>query len=1384
MRCDQLDRNSQGRTRELALRTAENYFERSCLRGQAAMACQGKAWAFERVLGYEMSPHLYERSIPLVQSRRDCEESCLNQVSFTCRSAFYNEETTECKLCREDRRTRPTDYKPNNNIKISYLENQCITASPCNYVETSNAFPTYTDVVQTSGIITQESCERACTTYSTFNCRSFAFYSSSGQCFLSGDDTASAGQDAAQGRSGINYFERKCETGPPTPSSSYTPFPPTPTFTPPPGQKCQFNEQLAYDKVTGYELVAVAGSSLYQGSPSSPGISYECLQKCRITTDCRAFNLDYQRQHCTGLRYTSADRLYDLRPSFGKSYFEGICLPNISRCLYKPVERDQYMLYTAKSVTGATSTFQCEKECNQEREFTCRSYTFVEQGGFVGGNQCLLSGESRETNQERALQFRSRALYAEKNCQGGSVTVLPTSSTLPPFSTYPTFPPTYPPQEKCVLDQYTYEKTSGYDFQLGRRELIRVRGVIGIVGECQNACQRLGDRCRAFVIQYGEYQRCFWLDNAAVDNSDALTSTPGMTYFEKICLRGRPCSKLWAFERVPGFELQEPPEREIPDVATRKDCEDYCLNERQFLCRSATYFYGNRICRMSSETRRTRPKSFQRATGVADYLENQCTPEPATCQYQDFLNRFLPKIDRLLRTLSLPECQQRCDEERRFSCRSVNFETVSRDCGLCSDDTTNTDGQSSLQFRRNSVFSEKGTCEQVSVQCTEQDMLLTLNFQSPFNGRVYAKGNPVQCFVVGQGQPTLQFAISLGSRCGTRKEGLKTYANEVVVQQHPIIVMDTDRTIRVVCSFETGERTVTMEAFGPNGEKGVEVTTRRPSISSIVTNTATPPNVAMRILDPSGRDAQVVGLGDELELRIDLMDLATTYAIFARNLYARSSNGESLFLIDSNGCPTDSSIFPALQLNTRNRKSLFGNFKAFRFPSTGRVNFEVQIRFCQEQCEPVRCANNVQSYGRRKRDTKELVVGSNHFSTKHSQISNEPSEGNGQMSQSDTGLNIYPVMVPHSAVIEATELKLKPRDYLNESEISTMSSISTVQTTSSTTVKPLFEISKNQTSNASRIDYPPRDSPFDRVYGQRYEQDNLSKENGSLVDYPLDVENSSYQQDIILKKDDNRSNYPQSESPYKNTNEKHEQVPKDFDNQPGNARAGSSNDGSYSIPYGTGSSVTSQQHNKSVNQQSSWPDHDIYSEFQGSGTWNESPFGKTASYLQNNPYSNKNGVQKHWEDDDREEDYHSQQGMISEFQNGTPAKEIVAITQRPVPQEIPLSLAITVGEDPEPQEPWSHTRYSAPFGLEEESDMVCTSQSTIIATAITLSLLHLSLFVGGYYYYRWHRKNKRKKQMDDQLPFPVPNNTNPSQIIYGSADVTFRSVYGGYDSPP
>lgn len=74
----------------------------------------------------------------------------------------------------------------------------------------------------------------------------------------------------------------------------------------------------------------------------------------------------------------------------------------------------------------------------------------------------------------------------------------------------------------------------------------------------------------------------------------------------------------------------------------------------------------------------------------------------------------------------------------------------------------------------------------------------------------------------------------------------------------------------------------------------------RPSGANIVTNTAPTPNVRMRIVTRAGQEAAVVGLGEELQLRVEI-DPTSAFGIFARNLEARTDNGELLTLIDNVG---------------------------------------------------------------------------------------------------------------------------------------------------------------------------------------------------------------------------------------------------------------------------------------------------------------------------------------------------------------------------------------------------------------------------------------------------------------------------------------------------
>ena len=48
------------------------------------------------------------------------------------------------------------------------------------------AYPRYLDSIQ--DVQTEEQCGQICNRFQDFNCRSFAYYSTRGECFISGDD--------------------------------------------------------------------------------------------------------------------------------------------------------------------------------------------------------------------------------------------------------------------------------------------------------------------------------------------------------------------------------------------------------------------------------------------------------------------------------------------------------------------------------------------------------------------------------------------------------------------------------------------------------------------------------------------------------------------------------------------------------------------------------------------------------------------------------------------------------------------------------------------------------------------------------------------------------------------------------------------------------------------------------------------------------------------------------------------------------------------------------------------------------------------------------------------------------------------------------------------
>lgn len=80
-------------------------------------------------------------------------------------------------------------------------------------------------------------------------------------------------------------------------------------------------------------------------------------------------------------------------------------------------------------------------------------------------------------------------------------------------------------------------------------------------------------------------------------------------------------------ERVPNKELRGFDDRVVSGVPSCQRCQEMCLHESSFPCRSGEFDGRARECRLSSQDRRSQPGAFGPALGPhVHYFENLCLP--------------------------------------------------------------------------------------------------------------------------------------------------------------------------------------------------------------------------------------------------------------------------------------------------------------------------------------------------------------------------------------------------------------------------------------------------------------------------------------------------------------------------------------------------------------------------------------------------------------------------------------------------------------------------------------------------------------------------------------------------------------------------------------
>ncbi|XP_065562057.1 uncharacterized protein LOC136028245 isoform X2 [Artemia franciscana] len=934
------------------------YFESVCLTGQGC----GQRWTFERVPNYQL--HRQAKETVKNVSRNECMDLCLSTRNFLCRSASYDNMNRDCYLSNEDRQTEPSSFKFAK--YTDYLENQCVTERyECKYGQPLNGRSTlYPDRPVRTG--TESECQKACETEREFKCRAFTHLTRAPptglNCLLSSVSSAIYAGEVTGSVPGALYVEKVCGREKPRGASRQTVTYGN-IFT---RMTAPFDRRYVKG---GFDRGETPGPtpSIRFTQRSSPRFSFDYNDSIDQPSSPRTIYV-YNYNNNIDFKTTMKSQTYE--PS-------GVLTPpELSVRSQGGIRTDGVQVRRLPEDTKVTFT-------KQEGPFDYSGYETHRKSDDIGftvatdrrfgydtklykyPNTVFLVGDRDSSTSYNGILDGSLGERREQDSEVHDSSSRGTSGT----------------RISSCRNPVTYEKTANSDVPNIRRVELRIRGEFGLTMECIRECDRLGDKCLALIIEpvQGPRHRCFSLERSAYP--EELVPTAGTMYFEKMCLDEHHCTKAWTFIRMPGFHLDGTLTKTIQGVNNKEACLSSCLREGN-QCRSVVYSKRDMTCQLSSDTRRTPGIEF-RPMAHKDYFENQCVPDPPGCTYSAYDSRWLPMVDKIVpaAAITIVDCQRRCDMEPDFVCHSVSLEKKQNVCFLSSDDSFTSGGKETLLNDPSFIYAEKSACDNVKVECTNSDMIVSVAFLSPFVGRVYATGNPQACSELGNGQSQITLRIPLGSKCGTIQKTKGRYGNNIVIQNNPVIMQSSDKNVRVECMFDAADQTVEYHS-GVGGRSnrdgslssGIDVTAPQQGASgSVVSNTAPTPSIRMRIVSRGGgQDVGVVGLGDPLKLRIEV-DRLSAFGIFARNVEARTENGEVMTLIDGSGCPRDPSIFPGLSVD-RNGKDLFSDFRAFRFPSTATVHFAATVAFCPDRCEPVRCSDIVESYGRRRRDVKTFGI--------------------------------------------------------------------------------------------------------------------------------------------------------------------------------------------------------------------------------------------------------------------------------------------------------------------------------------------------------------------------------------------------------------------------
>ncbi|GAB6023852.1 hypothetical protein CHUAL_008593 [Chamberlinius hualienensis] len=238
-------------------------------------------------------------------------------------------------------------------------------------------------------------------------------------------------------------------------------------------------------------------------------------------------------------------------------------------------------------------------------------------------------------------------------------------------------------KELCLQDRTPQESLvrtcSSFDFVPGRRTTL-FTGASGAGGS----------------IDFEESVCFLSREQGRPEGIGTLTTNKYHSHFNEICLSSSRVStecpeRAYVFERLEGFRYDQCHGQEI-FVKNRTDCEDRCLNEYGFVCRSATYDRQTQRCFLCRSTRRNNPDNYL-PDSTSVYLENVCLDEARRCEglpifikesNVEFAGPFGLEV---VTATSEADCQRQCLQHRQIFCRSIQYDDRTHTCVLSDDDS-------------------------------------------------------------------------------------------------------------------------------------------------------------------------------------------------------------------------------------------------------------------------------------------------------------------------------------------------------------------------------------------------------------------------------------------------------------------------------------------------------------------------------------------------------------------------------------------------------------------------------------------------------------------------------------------------------------------------